>query len=75
MISYFSWSRGYDSGDFMIYFPKTHDPVISLTEIPWCADLWIEGRGGGAILVGLFGIIKHTVHSSYKWLDGSPCQT
>ena len=45
MISYFSWSRGFDPGDFIIYFPKTHDPVISLTEIPWCADLWIEGGG------------------------------
>ena len=39
MISYFSWSRGFDPDDFMIYFPKTRDPVIPLTEIPWSGDL------------------------------------
>ena len=39
MISYFSWSRGFDPDDFMIYFPKTRDPVIPLAEISWSVDL------------------------------------
>ena len=39
MISYFSWSRGFDPDDFMIYFPKTRDPMIPLTEFPWSGDL------------------------------------
>ena len=39
MISYFSWSRGFDPDDFMIYFPKTRDSMIPLTEIPWSGDL------------------------------------
>ena len=33
MISYFSWSLGFDYGDFIIYFSNTHDPLISLTKV------------------------------------------
>ena len=39
MISYFSWSHGFDPDDFMIYLPETCDPVIPLTEMPWSGDL------------------------------------